>query len=496
MRKNCRQSRPSVPAAASVYDAVLQTWRFPSESKSAAAQAEIDAVDPEYAPPSEEEDIVAPIADASKSRAKKPEELASRKRRHENSDLYEKTDVRSRTSKWRDENRITKKARIINAQPSIANLFKVFDFFPVMDNKLRLPAQKPTEKQSAQFSEEVSLVYLQDIRPHVPALSLGAELQAAEHVEVDSDSDVEMISAPDSSLLDVPESSPSVLPIEQPLTLGSSTAAPPPANDPAGDGGYSTGDSDDDQNTHELSLAAIELTFKKFDSKIKNAQRLVMVNGLTEFNVQRRKREIERVNLAKKIDNVPRPQRPKLRARLRKIKPSIAANITVANQFSKTKYWAGKLRSIARTFSETGELPENNQGKGAKHKTHFDDPDVKPRLEAFARGLVPEAEGGFKGRIAPDKLRRYINEFLFPELEIEDTIGVTTATAWLKKLGYRLRRYQKGIYYDGHERPDVVQKRNESRIYLHAFRMLINTKTRKRTKLARTPAISRKFRQN
>ncbi|KAJ7939852.1 hypothetical protein B0H13DRAFT_2299891 [Mycena leptocephala] len=47
------------------------------------------------------------------------------------------------------------------------------------------------------------------------------------------------------------------------------------------------------------------------------------------------------------------------------------------------------------------------------------------------------------------------------ELEIDETIGVTTATAWLKKLGYRLRRYQKGIYYDGHERPDVVQKRNE-----------------------------------
>lgn len=64
-------------------------------------------------------------------------------------------------------------------------------------------------------------------------------------------------------------------------------------------------------------------------------------------------------------------------------------------------------------------------------------------------------------QIAPDKLRCYVNEHLFPELEIDDTIGVTTATAWLKKLGYRLRRYQKGVYYDGHERPDVVQKRNE-----------------------------------
>jgi hypothetical protein len=52
-----------------------------------------------------------------------------RKRRHENSDLYEKSDKRSRTSKWRDENKITKKARVISAQPSIASLFKVFHFY-------------------------------------------------------------------------------------------------------------------------------------------------------------------------------------------------------------------------------------------------------------------------------------------------------------------------------------------------------------------------------
>ncbi|KAJ7823280.1 hypothetical protein B0H13DRAFT_1919727 [Mycena leptocephala] len=413
-----------------------------------------------------------------------------RKRRHENSDLYDKTGKRSRTSQWRDENQITKKARIINAQPSIATLFKVFPPFFSMNNKLTQRKQPVEKKQSEQPSAEVSTVSLHDTQPHFPSPNSSLKLQVAEHAQVDSDSDIEMISATDPSPLDLSESCPSesVLPVEQALgsvespllTAVSSTAAPAPASDSDSDDGYSTGDSDDDKKTHELSLTAIEDTFKSFGAKIKKyrkahlspralmamtsekgAQRMVMINGLTEFNVQRRKREIERVNLAIKIDNAPRSQRPKLRSRLRKMKPSIAASVTVANQFSKTKYWAQKLRSTARIFSETGELPENNQGKGAKHKTHFDDPDVKPRLEAFARGLVPEAEGGFKGRIAPDKLRRYVNEHLFPELEIDDTIGVTTATAWLKKLGYRLRRYQKGIYYDGHERPDVVQKRNE-----------------------------------
>lgn len=208
--------------------------------------------------------------------------------------------------------------------------------------------------------------------------------------------------------------------VESALPNVSSTMAPAPTSDSESDTGYSTGDSEDDKKMLQLSLAAIEDTFRKFEVKIekyrkthlsprvltamspeKGAQRMVMINGLTEFNVQRRKREIERAKLALKIDNAPRAQRPKLRLRLRKMNPSIAASKTVANQFSKTKYWAQKLRSAARIFSESGELLENNQGKGARHKTHFDDPDVKPRLQAFARGLVPENEGGFKGRVRP-----------------------------------------------------------------------------------------------
>ncbi|KAJ7264692.1 hypothetical protein C8J57DRAFT_1230464 [Mycena rebaudengoi] len=370
--------------------------------------------------------------------------LARRKRRHENSDLHEKTGKRSRTSVWRDENGITKKARDTKVRAPITSFFKPRTRF-------------------------------------------------------DADSDIEMISRPSSPApspsVHVPVETPpaplvfSSAPIVPPPSPAASVPAPTPVESPSSaephsqlddNSGYSTNDSNDDERIHQLSLTAAAETFKDFDKKLKTyrklhlapkvltamtpekgAQRMVLFNGLTEFNIQRNKREVERIKLAKTIDEAPRPQRPKLRARFRKMKPSISASITVANQFSKTKYWAQKLRSAARTFSETGQLPENNQGKGAKHKTHFDDPDVKPRLEAFARGLVPQDKGGFKGRIAPDKLRRYVNEYLLPELEIDDTISVVTAMAWLKKLGYRLRRYQKGIYYDGHERPDVVQKRNE-----------------------------------
>ncbi len=66
----------------------------------------------------------------------------------------------------------------------------------------------------------------------------------------------------------------------------------------------------------------------------------------------------------------------------------------------------------------------------------------------------------------PAKLKRYVNEFLFPELKIEDTISESTAVRWLKKLGFSLCRVRKGVYVDGHERPDVVKVREEFINYL------------------------------
>lgn len=61
----------------------------------------------------------------------------------------------------------------------------------------------------------------------------------------------------------------------------------------------------------------------------------------------------------------------------------------------------------------------------------------------------------------PTKLRTYVNKFLFPSLEIEDTISESTAVRWLKKMGFRLSRVQKGVYVDGHERADVVESRQQ-----------------------------------
>lgn len=66
----------------------------------------------------------------------------------------------------------------------------------------------------------------------------------------------------------------------------------------------------------------------------------------------------------------------------------------------------------------------------------------------------------------PAKLVRYVNQFLLPTLGIESEISESTAVRWLKKLGFKLRRVQKGVYVDGHEREDVIKARKDMIDYL------------------------------
>jgi hypothetical protein len=58
-------------------------------------------------------------------------------------------------------------------------------------------------------------------------------------------------------------------------------------------------------------------------------------------------------------------------------------------------------------------------------------------------------------------LKKLVNTEILPSLSIERRISEPTARRWLHKLGYSKRPHQKGLYFDGHERPDVVKNRNK-----------------------------------
>jgi hypothetical protein len=70
-----------------------------------------------------------------------------------------------------------------------------------------------------------------------------------------------------------------------------------------------------------------------------------------------------------------------------------------------------------------------------------------------------------------------VNDTILPALEIQGTISESTAQCWLRfRLGYQCKEARRGIYIDGHERPDVVKERKDFleeldryEQYVHAF---------------------------
>jgi hypothetical protein len=65
------------------------------------------------------------------------------------------------------------------------------------------------------------------------------------------------------------------------------------------------------------------------------------------------------------------------------------------------------------------------------------------------------------GGVNPRTLCQHVNNVILPTLGIKGTIAEATAHRWLRyKLGYECKEAKKGMYVDGHERPDVIEERN------------------------------------
>jgi hypothetical protein len=61
----------------------------------------------------------------------------------------------------------------------------------------------------------------------------------------------------------------------------------------------------------------------------------------------------------------------------------------------------------------------------------------------------------------PTGLKKYLETELFPrvQMKIGKGISLRTARRWLHKEGFRYTAHKKALYYDGHERDDVVEYR-------------------------------------
>src|SRR6266498_4500852 len=59
------------------------------------------------------------------------------------------------------------------------------------------------------------------------------------------------------------------------------------------------------------------------------------------------------------------------------------------------------------------------------------------------------------------KLKEFVKQILLPETGItkQKTISNSTAKRWLNVLGFFHQQQRQGVYFDGHERDDVVEYR-------------------------------------
>ena len=147
--------------------------------------------------------------------------------------------------------------------------------------------------------------------------------------------------------------------------------------------------------------------------------------------------------------------------------------------------WGGRrLRSWTREYMKTRTLPVSKYGRHAKVALLLNDPAIAAELRAYVHSnkwamnpaklaqftqkeLIPSAADKYLKHIIneeiPKGLKQYLEYELFPRIQLKTARGISLSTArrWLHLEGFWYISHKKGLYFDGHDRPDVVAYRQE-----------------------------------
>ena len=126
------------------------------------------------------------------------------------------------------------------------------------------------------------------------------------------------------------------------------------------------------------------------------------------------------------------------------------------------------------------ELPASSRGTHVKVFTLLDDPTVATELVSYLRSnkwsvdpakvakftktnSIPLAAEKYIQYLIdeerPRGVKQYMDLELFPRIQyrgVRKGISLETACRFMHKHGFRYTEHKKALYYDGHERPDVV----------------------------------------
>lgn len=140
------------------------------------------------------------------------------------------------------------------------------------------------------------------------------------------------------------------------------------------------------------------------------------------------------------------------------------------------------VRLWTRVWVDEREMPESRKGAHAKAYTLLSNPTIATEMRSFLRTekwamdpqklaeftkntMVPAEAKKYAEQIVneemPRGLKKYLEVELFPRIHMKPGKGISLSTArsWLHREGFRYTEHKKALYYDGHERPDVVDYR-------------------------------------
>ena len=107
-----------------------------------------------------------------------------------------------------------------------------------------------------------------------------------------------------------------------------------------------------------------------------------------------------------------------------------------------------------------GVLPETKQGRYQRSGVLWNNEELNKEVVQFVR-----ANAAVKGKpnLTLVTFCKWVNKSLLPSSTLEPgyprTTSVETACKWLHHLGFEVLTSRKGIFFDGHEREDVVESR-------------------------------------
>ncbi len=114
---------------------------------------------------------------------------------------------------------------------------------------------------------------------------------------------------------------------------------------------------------------------------------------------------------------------------------------------------ARRIRYYANYWLLNNKFPVSKRGKHQKTIRLIDDEDIAEKCRTWIH------EQNFK--VTPTTFKEFVEKELLPNIGVtkRKSISLMTAMRWLNILGYSFQKHHQGIYYDGHERDDVLQYR-------------------------------------